>query len=597
MIMDGLDTLSHVALSEHHSFHLSFDTYKPAASQSSVPSPSPSGAEYPDSAGDTTDDTLNTPVTTNNDLPSFFGSEPVDFSDPVPITAEVSVDQPEDESMYPSTTIQQTRTTQTISYHGTFTTTPTSSTSVTGFPPGSPSAVNTSSWIFQDKAIFTPLLNILAQPDSQQSVAGSPGGQSPHQQQQQQHHHHGPARHQQHHHAVSSVASPASLPSPHHQQQQQQHQDPMSPPQHHYAPSPVSVYEREQSCTPRPQQQQTFAQSPVHTVSPQELLALGVPTSFETSCPNYPMKQPPTYSSCTSQGTGLPMSHVSEDLIFSRGGIPSLSKFQWTYSPPSTLPPDYGPIGSPIQAQLQLQPQQVQQQQLVQVVTTIAPAAIGLIPKQEPQGEASTSSSSPAYLFPGPALAEYNPSTSKGHEILNQVFQQSPGPIKLLQVKSRKYPSRPSKTPVHERPYACPVESCDRRFSRSDELTRHIRIHTGQKPFQCRICMRSFSRSDHLTTHIRTHTGEKPFSCDVCGRKFARSDEKKRHAKVHLKQKVKKESRMTSSSSSSSSSAAAGASAAALMHAAAASSSSLAGQGPSATVTSADALPVTTTSL
>ncbi|KAJ8254621.1 hypothetical protein GJAV_G00195070 [Gymnothorax javanicus] len=106
--------------------------------------------------------------------------------------------------------------------------------------------------------------------------------------------------------------------------------------------------------------------------------------------------------------------------------------------------------------------------------------------------------------------------------------------------RMRKYPNRPSKTPPHERPYACPVETCDRRFSRSDELTRHIRIHTGQKPFQCRICMRNFSRSDHLTTHIRTHTGEKPFACDVCGRKFARSDERKRHAKIHLRQKDKK---------------------------------------------------------
>ncbi|XP_051834442.1 early growth response protein 1 [Antechinus flavipes] len=106
--------------------------------------------------------------------------------------------------------------------------------------------------------------------------------------------------------------------------------------------------------------------------------------------------------------------------------------------------------------------------------------------------------------------------------------------------RMRKYPNRPSKTPPHERPYACPVESCDRRFSRSDELTRHIRIHTGQKPFQCRICMRNFSRSDHLTTHIRTHTGEKPFACDICGRKFARSDERKRHTKIHLRQKEKK---------------------------------------------------------
>ncbi|CAF0895149.1 unnamed protein product, partial [Didymodactylos carnosus] len=122
----------------------------------------------------------------------------------------------------------------------------------------------------------------------------------------------------------------------------------------------------------------------------------------------------------------------------------------------------------------------------------------------------------------------------------------------FLFAKPRKYPNRPSKTPLHERPFPCPVDACPRRFSRSDELTRHIRIHTGDKPFQCKICARAFSRSDHLTTHIRTHTGEKPFSCDTCGRRFARSDERKRHGKVH--QKVRNSNTINTKSLSSSNS-------------------------------------------
>ncbi|KAK6059086.1 zinc finger, C2H2 type [Cooperia oncophora] len=43
------------------------------------------------------------------------------------------------------------------------------------------------------------------------------------------------------------------------------------------------------------------------------------------------------------------------------------------------------------------------------------------------------------------------------------------------------------------------------KFARSDELTRHKRKHTGDRPFQCSLCDRAFSRSDHLSLHMKRH--------------------------------------------------------------------------------------------
>ena len=56
-----------------------------------------------------------------------------------------------------------------------------------------------------------------------------------------------------------------------------------------------------------------------------------------------------------------------------------------------------------------------------------------------------------------------------------------------------------------EKPFRCPWKDCDRCFSRSDELSRHKRTHTGEKKFACNSCGQRFMRSDHLAKHVKRH--------------------------------------------------------------------------------------------
>ncbi|XP_063372176.1 oocyte zinc finger protein XlCOF19-like [Cydia amplana] len=81
------------------------------------------------------------------------------------------------------------------------------------------------------------------------------------------------------------------------------------------------------------------------------------------------------------------------------------------------------------------------------------------------------------------------------------------------------------------RAHAC--AACGKRFKLRTSYNRHLRLHTGTKPYACATCDAAFVRSDHLKAHRRTHTDERPYSCATCKKRFSCWTTLNRHRRSH----------------------------------------------------------------
>ncbi|EPQ20243.1 Zinc finger protein 14 [Myotis brandtii] len=86
-----------------------------------------------------------------------------------------------------------------------------------------------------------------------------------------------------------------------------------------------------------------------------------------------------------------------------------------------------------------------------------------------------------------------------------------------------------------EKSYKC--KECGESFRHPQFVHKHEQIHTGEKWYQCKQCGKIFRYLQGFQKHKKIHTGEKPYECKQCGKAFNCSSSYQSHEKTHTGEK------------------------------------------------------------